>query len=1012
MTISSSTRKAGPFTGNGTATTFPFTFKVFQASDLLVVRLNTSTFVESTLVLNTDYTVALNQNQNTNPGGSIVLGSVLATGFTLTATSDIQNLQPTDLTNQGGFYPTVINDALDRATIQIQQIQEEVDRSLKYPISDPVTGAVLPPVGARASKVLAFDPTTGAPIAGPSIGDVATVVGNLADIHTVASDVANINIVADDKTNIDAVAANKANIDAVAGNATNINAVNANKAHIDAVATDLTNINAVAGDLTNINAVAGDLTNINAVKADLANIDVVATNVVDVNNFADVYQGAKASDPTLRNNGSALHAGDMYFNTSVNELRAYSGSVWVAGTAGTVAVQRFSGNGSTLGFTLSTAPSGENNTQVYINGVYQQKDTYDVTGTTLSFSSAPPSGTDNIEVVTISTLSIGQTDSSLVNYAPTGTGAVNRTVQSRLRDTFNVKDFGARGDGVGATPTSEGVSIMSASWNTWDNTPFKNNLPWSPFGTGGTFVPPRAKPFANDDTWDYIGCNLAMWEAARNNKAVYFPSGTYKMNASGSTSKGGYQGLLLMKGQEITMFGDGAYQTIITWKEDHTFFAANNYGTIGAYKLFEMYRTGGPPSNIRDMAFLGPDNYDALAKNITLINCENINGVTFRDIWLSTGWFGIHAETNSGDSHIKGCTAEFLFGSVVDTDASSDFSIDFCNFWASAVVPGQKGVTAAGRVSFTNSRLVEFYGAGLVAGSGVFANNLIYGVSISPCVQFTGPAVITGNQFSCGSNSSVLYVKNKATIVGNVFDNTSNHPCITAGDGAAGSATNLVISGNTFIQNNGAVEPQNYAITADQAGSNYTGAATASMVVTGNVFSGRALTAVGAATFTRNVFDGVAGPLSLTENLTVGGTLGVTGAVAHSSTVANNGAVTNNANVTSLADVFGKQVMNGTQTGSPFTVSITGVQGIGQGGSRDLQRLNLVSVLTNGSSHVARAFALFTSEYNGNAILIATLGASGVGGGITFGVSGANPTFTCTNSGGSVSYTVNAIPLV
>lgn len=157
MTISSSTRKAGPFTGNGTATTFPFTFKVFQASDLLVVRLNTSTSVESTLVLNTDYTVALNQNQNTNPGGSIVLGSVLATGFTLTATSNIQNLQPTDLTNQGGFYPTVINDALDRATIQIQQIQGEVSRSLTIPISDNGINLTLPTASNRANKALVFD---------------------------------------------------------------------------------------------------------------------------------------------------------------------------------------------------------------------------------------------------------------------------------------------------------------------------------------------------------------------------------------------------------------------------------------------------------------------------------------------------------------------------------------------------------------------------------------------------------------------------------------------------------------------------------------------------------------------------------------------------------------------------------------------------------------------------------------------------------------------------------------
>lgn len=134
MTISSTTRIAGPFT-SGTA--LPFTFKVFAAADLQVIRLNTTTGVESTLILTTDYTVTLNGNQNTNPGGTVTLltGAASATS-TVTITSDIANLQPTDLTNQGGFYPEVITDSLDRATIQIQQISDIGDRTLKIPISD------------------------------------------------------------------------------------------------------------------------------------------------------------------------------------------------------------------------------------------------------------------------------------------------------------------------------------------------------------------------------------------------------------------------------------------------------------------------------------------------------------------------------------------------------------------------------------------------------------------------------------------------------------------------------------------------------------------------------------------------------------------------------------------------------------------------------------------------------------------------------------------------------------
>ncbi|CAB4133196.1 hypothetical protein UFOVP140_57, partial [uncultured Caudovirales phage] len=121
MTISSQTREAGPFVGNGTTTVFPFAFKVFQASDLYVVRLVTATGVQSTLVSGTDYTVSINSDQNASPGGTVTLiGGALAAGYTLTLTSLISYLQPTDLTNTGGFYPSVINDALDRLTIFVQ----------------------------------------------------------------------------------------------------------------------------------------------------------------------------------------------------------------------------------------------------------------------------------------------------------------------------------------------------------------------------------------------------------------------------------------------------------------------------------------------------------------------------------------------------------------------------------------------------------------------------------------------------------------------------------------------------------------------------------------------------------------------------------------------------------------------------------------------------------------------------------------------------------------------------
>ena len=156
MTISSTNRKAGPFAGNDVTVNFPFAFKVFSAADLYVVRAD-STGTETALALTTNYTVALNADQDANPGGTVTLLAALATGYLLTLTSNLDYLQPTDLTNQGGFYPKVINSALDRLTIFIQQISEQLGRALKYSITSPLGDSALPtPV---ANNVIGWNET-------------------------------------------------------------------------------------------------------------------------------------------------------------------------------------------------------------------------------------------------------------------------------------------------------------------------------------------------------------------------------------------------------------------------------------------------------------------------------------------------------------------------------------------------------------------------------------------------------------------------------------------------------------------------------------------------------------------------------------------------------------------------------------------------------------------------------------------------------------------------------------
>ncbi|MFJ0696196.1 phage tail protein [Bordetella bronchiseptica] len=135
MSVQSTHRVAGPYSCNGLTKQFPFDFKVFSADEVVAI-LSDADGVESTLMWGTDYTVALNDNQNANPGGSLTTRQVYGAGYRVTLTSGVTNTQPQTLTNQGGFYPKVLEDALDRQTIQLQQLAEQVGRSVKVGISD------------------------------------------------------------------------------------------------------------------------------------------------------------------------------------------------------------------------------------------------------------------------------------------------------------------------------------------------------------------------------------------------------------------------------------------------------------------------------------------------------------------------------------------------------------------------------------------------------------------------------------------------------------------------------------------------------------------------------------------------------------------------------------------------------------------------------------------------------------------------------------------------------------
>ncbi|SEB24809.1 hypothetical protein SAMN05192564_11546 [Paraburkholderia sartisoli] len=158
MTVSSSIRKAGPFAGNNVATTFPFNFKIFAKEDVKVLLVNPNG-LSTRLVLDSDYSIQLNANQNSSPGGWVtypISGTPLATSYQLVMLGDLAYDQETDITNGGGFYPNTIEDMSDRSTIQIQQLAEITSRALVITEAES-TSPVLPNAQSRANSIVGFD---------------------------------------------------------------------------------------------------------------------------------------------------------------------------------------------------------------------------------------------------------------------------------------------------------------------------------------------------------------------------------------------------------------------------------------------------------------------------------------------------------------------------------------------------------------------------------------------------------------------------------------------------------------------------------------------------------------------------------------------------------------------------------------------------------------------------------------------------------------------------------------
>jgi hypothetical protein len=338
--------------------------------------------------------------------------------FYATIVDTAGNLEIVKATARAGDTLTVLrgqDDTAARAFPALSRIELRVNAGTIYEVIDASISSTPLVISNIASVIRVAEDIDAVKTVSDNIEDVNTVADNITDVNLVADNMPLVVAVGVNLENLQAVADNETNINLVAGNETNINIVAADIEEVVATGTYITNVNTVADDLNdpnsnikivaanidnvnlvgedianvnlvgediaNVNTVADDIANVNIVAADIADVSTVAgiaadvsavaaiddkvviaaDNVADITNFADVYYGPNATDPTTRKNGDPLQKGDMYYNTALDQLEIYNGVAFDPLPAASVArtfyvtMDGSDGNsGNSLNFPLAT----------------------------------------------------------------------------------------------------------------------------------------------------------------------------------------------------------------------------------------------------------------------------------------------------------------------------------------------------------------------------------------------------------------------------------------------------------------------------------------------------------------------------------------------------------------------------------------------------------------------------------------------------------------------------------
>jgi hypothetical protein len=374
------------YTATGGQTVFTIGFEFFNTTDIKVFRNGTQLTYNASPSSVSQFSVQGTSNASDSAyefgaGGTITLGSGATASDSIVIVRDIIVERTTDFTPAASFDVTALNTQLDTLMAMMAEREESTSRSIRLPLSETTTvfDMELPVLADRQNKILEFD-ANGDPACTITAANLSTLGTITSDITTVAGISANVTTVAGISSNVTTVAGIASDVTSVAAKASFITAdfvadlntlavtdiVNdinllatsdivsdlntlatsdiisdlntlatsdivsdLNTLATSDIVTDL-NILATTDNVTNMATLgaSGVVANIATVSTDITNVNTVATNITGVNSFAERYR-VGSSDPA-----SSLDEGDLFYNSTDNEVKYYNGSAWQSITAG------------------------------------------------------------------------------------------------------------------------------------------------------------------------------------------------------------------------------------------------------------------------------------------------------------------------------------------------------------------------------------------------------------------------------------------------------------------------------------------------------------------------------------------------------------------------------------------------------------------------------------------------------------------------------------------------------